>query len=234
MLKIRDLVYQYPGTEEGIHGVSMDIPREHIFAIVGPSGSGKTTLLQCLGRFLEPQRGRIMLEETDIQQLPEEKFRQLVGIVFQKLYLFPHMSVLENVTLAPIKVLKMNPDAAKKEAMEMLSQFGIDSLANKYPSEISGGQAQRVAICRGLLLKPQFLLLDEPTAALDIKTTHDFGKFLVDLKADTSFIVVTHDIDFVEAVASHGVLIDRGRVATAGEISRLVTTMREAVHERSD
>lgn len=221
MLKLDHLTYSYGKGQAGIFDIDLEIGKEHIYAILGRSGAGKTTLLRCLGRFLKPQKGRILLDGEDIQPIPEQSFRTRLGIVFQNLNLFPHMTVLENVTLAPRKVLKQDSSHAEKDARQMLDQFGIAELAEKYPSEISGGQAQRAAICRAMILKPEYLLLDEPTAALDAETTREFGDFLISLTSDTSFIVVTHDVAFVESTATRGALIHEGHLAAEGEISTL-------------
>jgi len=229
MLKLETVTYVYEGTDEGIRDVTVEISREHIFAVLGRSGAGKTTLLRCLGRFLKPQKGRITLDDRDIQSLGEVEFRKALGIVFQRLFLFPHMTVLENVMLAPVHVMKRVKADAERESLEMLDRLGIGDLRDKYPSEISGGQAQRVAICRGLMLKPEYLLLDEPTAALDLQTTNEFARWLDDLKADTTFVIVTHDTPFVEQIASKGVLMEGGRVVAAGGVDLLVTRIQEQI-----
>lgn len=229
MLEIKNVTYVYEGTEEGIRDVSIELPREHAFAILGRSGAGKTTLLRCLGRFIKPQSGSILLDGREIQTLEEIEFRKVLGIVFQRLFLFPHMTVLENVMLAPVHVMKRSRDDVEHDSLEMLDRLGIGELRDKYPSEISGGQAQRVAICRGLMLKPQYLLLDEPTAALDLQTTLEFALWLDDLKADTTFVIVTHDTLFVEKVASSGVLMEAGKVVAAGDVNQLVSRLQEGV-----
>lgn len=227
MLEVRNLTHVYTGTEEGMRDVSFSVPHEHIFAILGRSGAGKTTLLQCLGRFLPPQSGTMTIDGRDILSMEEKEFRRTLGIVFQRLFLFPHLSVLDNITLAPVKSHGRSPGDAEKEAVELLERFGIGGLREKYPAEISGGQAQRVALCRSMMLRPQYLLLDEPTAALDVRTTREFGEFLVDLKTDTTFIIVTHDTDFVERIATRGVLMEQGRVTQSGDVANLVKAMKE-------
>ena len=199
----------------------MQLPRERIVAILGESGSGKTTLLNCIGRFLHPQKGRILADGADIATVDEVAFRHLVGVVFQRLHLFPHLSVLENLMLAPIQVLNQREADTQAEALAMLERLSIAELSEAYPANISGGQAQRVAIARSLMLKPEYLLLDEPTAALDVQTTEDFVHWLLDLMSDTTFVVVTHDLPFARAVASHGVLLEAGRIAHAGAVDEL-------------
>jgi ABC-type polar amino acid transport system ATPase subunit len=162
------------------------------------------------------------LHDRDIREIPEVEFRRSIGIVFQDLYLFPHCTVLENMILAPVKVLKRKRREAEEDASGMLRKLGIENIKDSYPSQISGGQAQRVAIARSLLLKPEYLLLDEPTSALDVNTTEDFGRWLVDLKEETTFVVVTHDVLFASKVATSGVLIDEGAVRAQGSIEEIL------------
>jgi len=215
MIKITGLGYTYPDSTEGLRDVEIELAfgdDERITAIVGRSGSGKTTLLQCLARFLTPQRGTIEIDGVATATMPEKEFRAKVGVVFQDLYLFPHLTVLDNLTLAPVLVLGLDESEAEDEARRMLERVGVAHLAANYPAQLSGGQAQRVAIARALVLKPRFLLLDEPTSALDINTTNSFGELLRELGDSTNFIVVTHDIPFVRSVASRAVLLEGGRV----------------------
>ena len=229
MLKLQNVSYTYPDGTVGIRDVSLELPPEHIVGILGKSGSGKTTTLRCLGRFVKPQRGRITLEGQDIQNMNTLEYRKKLGIVFQKLFLFPHLNVLQNIMLAPRHVLKKEEKEVKEESMEMLSQLGVEDLSAKYPSEISGGQAQRVAIARGLMLKPQYLLLDEPTSALDLQTSKEFGAWLQSLQSDTTFVIVTHDVIFVEEIASFGVLLSEGRVKTEGKITDIIDEINASI-----
>jgi ABC-type polar amino acid transport system ATPase subunit len=222
MIRIRDLSYTYPTGVTALRDVNVELPRAHILAILGESGSGKTTLLKCIGRFLPVQEGCILFHDRDITKIPEIEFRRSIGIVFQSLYLFPHLTVLENMTLAPRKVLKKDPEESRDGAIRMLAKLGIESLSDTYPSQISGGQAQRVAIARSLLLRPEYLLLDEPTSALDVQTTEDFGRWLLSLKEETTFVVVTHDVLFTSRVATSGVLIDQGSVIAQGNIKDIL------------
>jgi len=208
----------------------MQLPRERIVAILGESGSGKTTLLNCIGRFLHPQKGRILADGADIATVNEVAFRHLVGVVFQRLHLFPHLSVLENLMLAPIQVLNQREADTQAEALAMLERLSIAELSEAYPANISGGQAQRVAIARSLMLKPEYLLLDEPTAALDVQTTGDFVQWLLELMSDTTFVVVTHDLPFARAVASHGVLLEAGRIVRNGTVDEL--TVQQEPHQK--
>jgi len=226
VLEIKDLSYSYNDSTVVLDNINIQFPKEQILAILGESGSGKTTLLKCIGKFLKPQTGRIFFNGEDISTIKELSFRRSIGIVFQQLYLFPHLTVLENMILSPVHVLKEDSTTAKKQALETLDRLGIDNINGSYPSQLSGGQAQRVAIARALVLKPKYLLLDEPTAALDIATTNDFGRWIMDLKEETTFIVVTHDVLFAENVASSGVLIENGIVTTKGDISTILSKVR--------
>lgn len=222
MIEIKNLNYTYGDGTAALQNININFPPEHIFAVMGLSGSGKTTLLNCIARFLQPQSGQITLNGTDISDIPEVSFREKIGVVFQHLNLFPHLSILENMTLAPCKVQGRSTASTRSDAMEMLERLGIPELAQSYPSQVSGGQAQRAAIARGLMLKPQYMLLDEPTSALDAQTTYDFAMWLRELQADTSFIIVTHDLPFSEQAAEHGVYMESGEVTCHGRISDIL------------
>ncbi|MFO8052597.1 MAG: ATP-binding cassette domain-containing protein [Candidatus Omnitrophota bacterium] len=225
MLKIKDLTYSYSQGATALTDINMELPREHILAILGRSGSGKTTLLKCIGKFLTPQKGDITLDDESIYKMERKKLRHLIGIVFQQLYLFPHLTILENMILAPVKVLQKDKNEVKKEAKQMLNKLGIKNLANRYPSQISGGQAQRAAIARALIMKPQYLLLDEPTSALDLNTSKELGEWLLELKAETTFVVVTHDVLFTKNIANSGFLLSEGKVQTEGKMEHIIDNL---------
>ena len=229
MIKIRELNYQYPNSDQpALKNISVDFPRENIFAVLGQSGSGKTTLLNCIARFLHPNSGSISIDDKNLASLTELEFRHTLGVVFQKLNLFPHMDVLSNLTLAPQKVFDTPLKKAQKQGREMLERLGIADLADRYPAQISGGQAQRVAITRGLMLQPRYMLLDEPTSALDAQTTHEFSQWLTELSSETSFIIVTHDLPFAEMVASHGVYLTDGKIMATGQVSKIIEQVQVA------
>jgi glutamine transport system ATP-binding protein len=230
MIKVENVSYKYSGGTEALDDVSIEFPKGTISAVLGESGSGKTTLLMCLGQFYEPKTGKITYDGRNIFDIPEMEYRRHVGIVFQDLYLFPHLTVLENMNLAMVHILGKEKDEASVEALETLDRLGIRELEKSYPSQISGGQAQRAAIARGLLLKPEYLLLDEPTSALDIGTTDEFAKWLLDLKDETNFIIVTHDILFAEQVASSGVHLSEGQITHAGEIDTIINHIRGRIN----
>ncbi|MFP4139828.1 MAG: amino acid ABC transporter ATP-binding protein [Planctomycetota bacterium] len=226
MIRIEDLEYTYESGTQALEHVSVEFPRGTTSAVMGESGSGKTTLLMCLGRFLQPTGGAITLDDDNIFEIPEQTYRKQVGIVFQRLYLFPHMTVRENMTLAPRRVLDVPARQARTEAMDVLDRLGIADLAENYPSQISGGQAQRAAIARGLVLRPEYMLLDEPTSALDANTTDEFAAWLREIHEETNFIIVTHDLPFARKVASQGVYLSDGRVQDTGEVETIIGHVR--------
>ncbi len=226
MIRIEDLEYTYESGTQALEHVSVEFPRGTTSAVMGESGSGKTTLLMCLGRFLQPTGGAITFDGEDIFEIPEQAYRKRVGIVFQRLYLFPHMTVRENMTLAPRKVMGVPARQARREAMEVLDRLGVADLADNYPSQISGGQAQRAAIARGLVLRPEYMLLDEPTSALDANTTDEFAAWLREIHEETNFIIVTHDLPFARKVASQGVYLSDGRVQDTGEVETIIGHVR--------
>ncbi|MFG0248285.1 MAG: amino acid ABC transporter ATP-binding protein [Phycisphaeraceae bacterium JB051] len=228
MIEIRDLIYTYPNADEpALKNLSVQFPRENVFAVLGQSGSGKTTLLNCIARFLTPTSGSIHIDDKNIADMTELEFRHTLGVVFQRLNLFPHLSVLRNLTLAPEKVFGTSLADARKQAREMLERLGIGDLADRYPAQISGGQAQRVAIARGLMLQPSYMLLDEPTSALDAQTTQDFAAWLTELSSETSFIIVTHDLPFAEMVASHGVYLSQGEIQATGNVADILQQVQQ-------
>ncbi|CAK8722508.1 hypothetical protein GCAAIG_12170 [Candidatus Electronema halotolerans] len=222
MIEVKNVSYTYADGTPAVQDVSITFPEQGIFAVMGLSGSGKTTLLNCLARFLFPQEGKILLDGQDILEMEKTAFRQQVGVVFQKLNLFPHLNVLENMMLALERVQGKSKGTAQAEAMDILERLKIAELADNYPAQISGGQAQRAAIARGLALKPKFMLLDEPTSALDAATTSNFAQWLRELQAVTSFIIVTHDLPFAEQAAELGVFMEQGQVRERGRISEVL------------
>ncbi|MFP4013405.1 MAG: ATP-binding cassette domain-containing protein [Chitinispirillaceae bacterium] len=225
MIEINSLSYTYKGSASpALRDVSVtfDFSEGTIISVLGQSGSGKTTLLQCVARFLKPQKGTISLDGKNIQELSEKEFRASVGVVFQKFNLFPHMTVLGNMTLALKKVQGHSKEDADKLSHEMLERLQIHELQEMYPSQLSGGQAQRAAIARALVLKPKYLLLDEPTSALDMNTTEDFANWILSLHETTSIIVVTHDIPFAHKVSDRAVLIENGEVRMHDRIEQVV------------
>ncbi|MBC8378891.1 MAG: amino acid ABC transporter ATP-binding protein [Planctomycetes bacterium] len=225
MIDLRHVSFHYHDGTQALTDVSVTFPGNRIFAVLGESGSGKTTLLNCMARFLTPQSGEIRLDGQDVFAMTEKQFRQNVGVVFQKLFLFPHLTIFENLTLAPDKVQGLKARQVRQKAHEMLDRLGIMELAESYPSQVSGGQAQRAAIARGLMLQPQYMLLDEPTSALDAETTEDFAVWLRELHEDTNFIIVTHDVLFARQIACHGIYMRQGAVEHSGTIDDILAAI---------
>ncbi|MFO7891280.1 MAG: ATP-binding cassette domain-containing protein [bacterium] len=225
MIEIKNVSFKYADGMEALIDFSASFPPEHIFAVLGESGSGKTTLLNCISRFLTPQKGSILIDGENIYDMDELDFRRKLGVVFQDLYLFPHLTILENMTLAPCNVQNLSPDQASLEALEMLTRLGIADIADSYSAQVSGGQAQRAAIARGLMLKPEYMMLDEPTAALDAGTTREFAEWLRELQADSNFIIVTHDVPFAKSVASRGIFMHKGRKINSGNIKNIIDVL---------
>ena len=157
----------------------------------------------------------------------KKQFRSMLGVIFQNLNLFPHLTVMGNMILAPTKALGVSSSQAKHDAEVMLEKLSITDLADRYPSQISGGQAQRVAIARGLILQPRYMLLDEPTSALDVQTTADFAQWLAKLQDETCFVIVTHDLPFAQQAASHGIFLQNGIIQAVGDVLQIIDQQAE-------
>ncbi len=218
MIVCRD-VHKWFGSFHALRGVSTTINRGEVVVVFGPSGSGKSTFIRTINRLEEHQRGDIIVDgielTDDVRNI--EAIRSEVGMVFQSFNLFPHLTVLENITLAPIKVRKRPRDDAEEVAMGLLERVGIPEQADKYPGELSGGQQQRVAIARALAMQPMVMLFDEPTSALDpemIKEVLDTMRELAD--SGMTMIVVTHEMGFAREVASRMIMFDEGVIVEEG------------------
>ena len=195
--------------------INFNLKKSEVVVICGPSGSGKSTLIRCINRLEEIDSGEIIIDGVDIYKrgVNINKIRQEVGMVFQHFNLFPHLSILENLTLAPIKVKKMAKNQAIDLAMELLERVKIPHQANKYPSELSGGQKQRVAIARTLAMKPKIILFDEPTSALDPEMINEVLEVMKDLaKESFSIVCVTHEMGFAREVSDRIVFMDEGKI----------------------
>lgn len=218
LIEIRD-VHKWYGEFHVLKGISERVEKGEVLVICGPSGSGKSSLIRCLNRLEPIQKGDILFEGTSIYapEVDVNALRAEVGMVFQQFNLYPHLTVLENVTLAPIKVRGMGKKEATDLAMELLGRVGIARQAAKRPSEISGGQQQRVAIARALALEPQIMLFDEPTSSLDPELTGEVLAVMRDLAASgMTMLVVTHEIGFAASVGSKIVFLDHGRLLVEG------------------
>lgn len=198
-----------------LKNISTEIRKGEVVVIIGPSGSGKSTFLRSLNLLEEPTEGTILFEGRDItdKHADVNLYRQKIGMVFQHFNLFPHMTILKNMTLAPIKLLKMPEEEAKKMAMDYLKRVGLEEKANAYPNQLSGGQKQRIAIVRALCMQPDVLLFDEPTSALDPEMVGEVLEVMKDLaKSGMTMLVVTHEMGFAKEVGSRVLFMDDGRI----------------------
>ena len=220
IIEIKDLVKRY-GDNTVINGISLSVAPGEVVVLVGPSGCGKSTLLRCINGLEPVQGGSITLHGDPVEHGKPSlyKIRQKIGMVFQSYDLFPHMTVLKNIILAPTKVQKRSREEATAAAMELLKRVGLEDKANSFPSELSGGQKQRVAIVRSLIMNPDIMLLDEITAALDPEMVHEVLNVVLDLakggesgKAGTTMLIVTHEMAFAEAVADRVIFLDGGSI----------------------
>ena len=216
---ICDGVKKWFGDFQALKGVTTTIKEREVVVVIGPSGSGKSTFIRCINRLEVHQEGRIVVDGTeltsDLRNI--EKIRSEVGMVFQQFNLFPHLTVLQNITLAPMWVRKKPRDEAEASAMALLERVGIPEQANKFPGQLSGGQQQRVAIARSLAMEPRIMLFDEPTSALDpemIKEVLDVMKELA--RSGMTMIVVTHEMGFAREVADRVLFFDYGDIVEEG------------------
>lgn len=215
VVRVEDLHKSF-GNLEVLKGISTSISKGEVVAVIGPSGSGKSTFLRCLNLLETPTSGKVYIQGEDITQAKTNvlKLRQKVGMVFQHFNLFPHMTVLENVTYAPIKVKNIEKAKAKEKAIELLTRVGLPEKADTYPSRLSGGQKQRVAIARALAMEPEVMLFDEPTSALDPETVKEVLEAMQDLaKTGITMAVVTHEMGFAREVANRILFLDGGKLA---------------------
>lgn len=201
MLEVQELKKSFGGRQI-LDGVNLTVKDGEILCIVGPSGAGKTTLLRCITGLEAADSGKFLIDGRPFDPQGTERSDSVIGVVFQDFNLFPNLSVLENVTLAPTLVLKKSKDEAQKNAEELLKELGLDGKGDLYPYQLSGGQKQRVAIARALAMKPKILCYDEPTSALDPNLRDEVAKLILGLKKDgMTQLVVTHDMDFAQKVA---------------------------------
>lgn len=201
------------GNIEVLKDITVDIYKGDVVFVVGPSGSGKSTFLRCLNRLEEPTKGHIYFEGTDITdpKTDIDKHRQKMGMVFQQFNLFPHMDIMKNLTLAPMKLQGKSQQEAEAEAMRLLERVGLADRAHAYPSQLSGGQKQRIAIVRALCMKPDVMLFNEPTSALDPEMVGEVLNVMRDLAAEKmTMVVVTHEMGFAREVATRVMFMDGG------------------------
>ncbi|MDR0846076.1 MAG: amino acid ABC transporter ATP-binding protein [Lactobacillales bacterium] len=218
VLEIKNLVKKF-GDKTVLNDVSTTINLGEVVVLIGPSGSGKSTLLRCMNLLEEPTDGEVIFEGVDLLSKSADvyKMREKIGMVFQHFNLFPHMTVVDNLTLAPVKVKGESKEVAKNRALEYLAKVGLSEFADKYPESLSGGQKQRVAIARALCMEPDIMLFDEPTSALDPEMVGEVLAVMKDLASnDMGMIIVTHEMGFAREVAdrvmflSDGVIVEEG------------------------
>lgn len=218
LFEIKNLCKSF-GDTEVLKNISTTISQGEVVVIVGPSGSGKSTFLRSLNLLEEPTAGQILFEGQDITdpRTNINKYRQHIGMVFQHFNLFPNKTILQNLTLAPIKLLKKNRQEAEKEAMELLKLVGLAEKAKAYPSQLSGGQKQRIAIVRSLCMHPDVMLFDEPTSALDPEMVGEVLDVMVELsKEDITMLCVTHEMGFARQVADRVIFLDSAKIVEEG------------------
>lgn len=225
-----DGVKKWFGDFQALRGVDLTVKEQEVMVVLGPSGSGKSTLIRCINRLEAHQEGRIVVDDieltNDLRNI--DKIRSEVGMVFQQFNLFPHLTVLDNITLAPIWVRKKAKTAAEKTARELLERVGIPEQAEKFPGQLSGGQQQRVAIARSLAMEPKIMLFDEPTSALDPEMISEVLDVMKDLAVGgMTMVCVTHEMGFAREVADRVVFMESGEIVEVGTPEHFFTNPTE-------
>lgn len=218
MIEVTNLHKQF-GDKCVLCGITDYVNKGEVVVIIGPSGSGKSTYLRCINQMEEVTDGQILIDGQDITDpnININSIRQKVGMVFQHFNLFPHKTVLDNITLAPMKLKKVSREEAEKEAYVLLKKVGLEDKANEYPTQLSGGQKQRIAIARALAMKPEVMLFDEPTSALDPEMVKEVLEVIKDLaKEGMTMMIVTHEMGFAKEVGTRLLFIDEGRIIEEG------------------
>lgn len=228
MIDIKGLRKSF-GAHEVLKGIDLHIKQGEVLVIIGPSGSGKSTLLRCMNYLEEPTEGKIVVDGIEMNgEANINKVREEVGMVFQRFNLFPHMTVLENLILAPVEVRKISPDEAKKTALTLLGKVGLSEKAAAYPEQLSGGQQQRVAIARALAMKPKALLFDEPTSALDPEMVKEVLDVMRELAHEgMTMAVVTHEMGFAREVGTRLIFVDGGKIVEEGKPAEVFENPKE-------
>ncbi|MZP42992.1 ATP-binding cassette domain-containing protein [Heliobacterium gestii] len=232
MIEIKGLHKKF-GSLHVLRGVDLEVQEREVVCIIGPSGSGKSTLLRCINHLEEPTDGHITVDEIALthKETDINRVRAEVGMVFQRFNLFPHMTVLENITLAPVQVRKMTKDEAERLALELLAKVGLSEKAKAYPEQLSGGQQQRVAIARALAMRPKIMLFDEPTSALDPEMVGEVLNVMKDLAREgMTMVVVTHEMGFAREVGDRVIFMDEGIIMESGTPEQIFGG---AQHERT-
>ena len=226
LIQVQNLTKTFGGSVHALNGVSTDIKKGEVVCVIGPSGSGKSTFLRCLNRLEDPTDGRIIFAGEDLMdpKTDIDMHRQKMGMVFQHFNLFPHMSILKNITIAPMKLQKRGKDEAEGQAMKLLERVGLADRANAYPSQLSGGQKQRIAIVRALCMNPEVMLFDEPTSALDPEMVGEVLNVMRDLaKEHMTMVVVTHEMGFAREVSDRVIFMAEGKIVEEGTPEEIFT-----------
>ena len=229
IIKVQE-VHKWYGNFHALKGVSMEVGKGEVIVIFGPSGSGKSTFIRTLNRLEEHQRGRIVVDgiemSHDVRNI--EQIRSETGMVFQQFNLFPHLTVMQNIVLAPIQVRKWTKQKAEEIAMQLLERVGIPEQAKKFPGQLSGGQQQRVAIARSLAMQPKIMLFDEPTSALDPEMIKEVLDVMTELaKSGMTILAVTHEMGFARAVADRMIFFDKGEIVEQGTPEQIFNSPKE-------
>ena len=223
VIYVEDL-HKFFGDNHVLRGVNQHITKGEKLVVIGPSGSGKSTFLRCLNLLEMPSSGKVIFEGTDIMQrgVDINHIRQRMGMVFQQFNLFPHKTVLENITLAPVHLKVLTKEQANRRAMELLERVGLPEKANAYPASLSGGQKQRIAIVRALAMNPDVMLFDEPTSALDPEMVGEVLDVMKDLARDgMTMVVVTHEMGFAREVGDRVLFMDEGSIVEEGSPAQI-------------
>ena len=225
LVRLRDLHLSF-GTNHVLKGIDLEVQRGQAVSIIGPSGSGKSTILRCITGLLQVQRGTIRVGDTEVDKLASEpqriELRKRVGFVFQQYNLFPHLSVLENLVIAPRKVLGLNRDEAEKQARALLAKVRMEHKADAYPGQLSGGQQQRVAIARALAMRPELILFDEVTSALDPETVGEVLTVIRELTEEgMTCVLVTHEMRFAEEISDVVYFTENGLIVEHGSAEQI-------------
>ena len=230
LIRVEDVTKKFKGGVVALNGCSLTISPGEVVAIIGPSGSGKSTLLRCLNLLETPTSGHIFFDGVDItdKKVDINLHRRKMGMVFQHFNLFPHKTVMQNITLAPVTLKLKTEDEATKRGMELLERIGLADKANEYPNMLSGGQKQRIAIVRALCMEPDVMLFDEPTSALDPELTGEVLKVIRSLaEQKTTMIIVTHEMAFARDVADEVMFMDGGVIVEKGPARQVIEHPRE-------
>lgn len=229
MLKVENISKSF-GKLKVLKNINLEVNKGDRIVIIGPSGSGKSTFLRCLNYLAKPDSGKIYLDNHEINDNNIILYRQKIGMVFQNFNLFNNLTVMDNITLAPIKLGIYNEKEAKKKAMEYLRRIDLAEKALVYPSNLSGGQKQRVAIVRTLMMKPEMILFDEPTSALDPEMVKEVQDLMIELADEgMTMIVVTHEVSFVKKVATKIVFMNDGKIILTGTYDEMMKSDNETV-----